>query len=332
MKFGLQIPAGREGLYMPTGFSRPDQLIDLFRLAEDLGFYSVWGNDHLNTPRGARYRYDQLPNVYDILITLACAATATKRIKLGIAALTLPLREPVALAKQLTTLDIFSHGRMLIAVGIGHYRDEFTEVKPRERHSHRGEMFEEALEALGLIFTQEEVSFAGKYYEFNNISLNPKPVQNPLPIYITGTGPKTPERVLKWGTGWLMTTMEGQTLGERVGMVRRLAEAEGRDISEFDMAHTLAIRVDLDHQKAVDRFQNSLLMNSPRGLGGTSYLFTKCVGTPSEVAEQIQRVSEEGITHFVLQDFAVDSVEEMQEQVQLFGEEVIPLFASPVSS
>ena len=213
MKFGLQVPVGREGLYIPSGFSSPDELMDLFRMAEELGFYSVWGNDHLNTPRGARFRYEQQPNVFEILITLACAASVTKRIKLGIAALTLPLREPVALAKQIATLDVFSNGRVLIAVGIGHYRDEFTEVKPRERSAHRGEMFEEALEALGQLFTRDEVSFAGKYYEFQDISLNRKPVQRPLPIYITGTGPKSPERVIKWGTGWLLTYMENETSG-----------------------------------------------------------------------------------------------------------------------
>ena len=221
----------------------------LFTQAESLGFYSAWGNDHLNTPRGARYRYDQPPNVYEILITLAGAAAITERIRLGVAALTLPQREPVALAKQVATLDVFSKGRVSLAVGIGHYRDEFVNVRPRQKHDHRGEMFEEALEALNLIFTQDPASFSSKYYEFEDISLHPKPLQDPLPIYITGTGPKTPERVVRWGTGWMLTNVGDQTLGERIEAVKRLAENAGRDPSTLEMAHTIALRVDPTHEK-----------------------------------------------------------------------------------
>ena len=328
VKFGIQIPAGREGIYIPSGFSTPDQLLSLFPLAESLGFHSAWGNDHLNTPRGARFRYDRPPNVYEILITLATAAALTERIRLGVAALSLPLREPVVLAKQLATLDMLSKGRVCLAAGIGHYREEFTNVHPRLQKSHRGEMFEEALEALRLIFTQESATHAGKHYQFEDISLHPKPLQDPFPIYITGTGPRTPERVVKWGTGWMLTAVGEQTLGERVESVKRLAEEVGRDPSTLEMAHTIALRVDSTHEKAVERFENSVLMNSPRGLGQRSYKFTKCVGSPEGVAEQIRELNREGIDHLIIQDFAVDDFEEMREQVQFFGEEALPLFGT----
>ena len=311
---------------MPSGFSTPEQLMSLFTLADRLGFHSAWGNDHLNTPREARLRYPKPPNVYEILITLASAATLTERIRLGVAALSLPLREPVALAKQLATLDVLSKGRVNLAAGIGHYREEFTNIHPRLRKSHWGEMFEEALEALHLIFTQETASHSGKHYEFEDIALPPKPLQDPFPIYITGTGPRTPERVVRWGTGWMLTAVGGQTLGERVDAVKRLTEEAGRDPSTLDMAHTIAMRVDSTHEKAVERFRNSVLMNSPRGLGERSYKFTKCIGSPEEVAAQIWALNREGIEHVIIQDFAVDDFEEMQEQVQLFGEEVLTLF------
>ena len=254
VKFGIQVPAGREGIYVPSGFSTPDQLMSLFTLAEGIGFHSAWGNDHLNTPRGARFRYPKPPNVYEILMILASAAALTKRIRLGVAALSLPLREPVALAKQLATLDVLSKGRVCLTAGIGHYRDEFTNIHPRLLKSHRGEMFEEALEALHLIFTETAASHAGKHYQFEDISLHPKPLQDPFPIYITGTGPRTQERVVKWGTGWMLTAIENQTLGERVESVKRLAEEAGRDPATLEMAHTIALRVDSIHEKAVDRF------------------------------------------------------------------------------
>ena len=326
VRFGIQVPAGREGIYIPSGFSTPDQLISLFPLAEGLGFHSAWGNDHLNTPRGARFRYDQPPNVYEILITLANAAARTEKIRLGVAALSLPLREPVALAKQLATLDVLSGGRVNLAAGIGHYRDEFTNVHPRIRKSHRGEMFEEALEALHLIFTRDPASHSGKHYAFEDIFLHPKPLQDPFPIYITGTGPRTPGRVVRWGTGWMLTAVGDQSLRERVELVRRLAEEAGRDPGMLDMAHTIALRMDSTHEEALERFRDSVLMKVPRGLGERSYRFTKCVGTPAEVAEQIWALNREGIEHVIIQDFAVDDFEEMREQVQFFGEEVLPLF------
>ena len=145
MRFGLMLPTAREGLYLPAGFSTSQQLVQLAVQAERLGFYSLWGNDHLTLPKEARNRYNRPPNVYEVLITLAFIGAAAHKVRLGVAALSLPLREPVVLAKQLATLDVFSNGRLAIAVGVGQYREEFTQVRPSQSKADRGAMLEEML-------------------------------------------------------------------------------------------------------------------------------------------------------------------------------------------
>ncbi len=325
MKFGIVVPTCREGFYVPTPFGKPEQFVQAARLAEQLGFFSVWANDHLNPTEDARTRFGRPPNLYESLTTLSWMAGATERVRLCTAALVVPLREVVLLAKQVSTLDVLSDGRVMLGVGVGVYRDEFAAVRPRERDVNRGIMLEEAMEALTALFTHNEVTFRGRYYNFEEVALNPKPAQSPLPIYLSGKMPDVLHRVARWGNGWLLSGASELGIRERIEALQPLLEERGRKVSEIDMATTLGLGIAATSREAIARFQRGLSGN-PDKEQKRHYIKThNLVGTASDIASQIELLGKEGITHCILQEFQVDTFDEMLEQVQMFGEEVLPL-------
>ena len=150
MNFGVAIPTCRDGLMYPPGFCNRKSLVAITTLAEDLGYHSVWGNDHITTQSYLK-NVRPLPNYYEVLTSLSFLAAVTSKIKLGTGIVPLPLRNCVLLAKQAATLDNLSDGRLLLGVGIGAYREEFEAMIGRGR---RGDILDEGLEALNLLFQE----------------------------------------------------------------------------------------------------------------------------------------------------------------------------------
>src|SRR5262245_26233681 len=195
MKFSVCLSTGYEGLAYPVDFCSPQDLIKHGQLAEKLGYDSVWGNDHITPPVYVRDHVTGSPNFYDVLITLAMVAQATTRLRVGTALLVVPNREPVYLAKQVSTIDQISGGRFIMAVGIGAYREEFEAwVGNRYPGARRGDMLEEGLAIFRSLVTDKVSSYEGKYYSYKNIEMFPKPRQNPFPLYIGGHNMKAVER------------------------------------------------------------------------------------------------------------------------------------------
>src|SRR5690606_12467245 len=162
MRFSVAIPTCKEGLSYPLPFAGPEEIIRVAQSAEQLGYHSVWGNDHITAPRYVRETFDQPPNFYEPLIVLAYIAASTRRIKLAPSVIVLPMREPVYLAKQVATLDVFSGGRFILGVGVGAYREEFEAIHPDlAPTAQRGQMVDESLEALVRLFREPVASFAG---------------------------------------------------------------------------------------------------------------------------------------------------------------------------
>src|SRR3712207_4153381 len=126
MKFGVALPSCTEGLCYPVPFTSPEVLQRISVAAEELGYDSVWCNDHLTTQRYVRQRWPQPPSYYDPFVALSFVAAATRRVRLGTSVVVLPMREPVVVAKQASTLDVFSGGRLILGVGLGARSEEHT--------------------------------------------------------------------------------------------------------------------------------------------------------------------------------------------------------------
>src|SRR5262249_9741771 len=150
------------------------------------GYDGVWGNDHITAAPYVRTRWSDPPSFYEVLVTLATVGAHTRRVHLGTAVIVLPLRDPVLLAQQVATLDRFPGGRLSPGGGIGPYREEFRAQWPRRASARRGELIDEGLAALRMLFAQREASFAGRHIAFEQIEMSPKPLQHPFPIYVGG--------------------------------------------------------------------------------------------------------------------------------------------------
>ena len=108
MKFSIQLPTCTEGLVNPIPFIEPEKFITVAQEAERLGYDAIWGNDHITPASYVKKKWPDPPNFFEVLITLATVGAHTSRVRLGTALLVLPLRDPVLLAKQVSTLDQFT--------------------------------------------------------------------------------------------------------------------------------------------------------------------------------------------------------------------------------
>ena len=174
MRVSAGLPTGMEGLTYPIPFSDPENVIRIAQAAEKFGYDSVWGNDHMTTQNYVRAEFPVPPRFWEPLITYAFVLSETKTIKVGTGVIVLPMRHDiVVLAKQIATLDHFGKGRVEIGLGIGAYREEFKALQPDAKMD-RGDIVDEGLQALNLLFKERVASFDGKYYKFRDVELYPE--------------------------------------------------------------------------------------------------------------------------------------------------------------
>jgi probable F420-dependent oxidoreductase len=207
---------------------------ELSRLAEATGFESLFVPDHTHIPvsRGsAAPRGGELPREYsrmlDPFVALMAAAAATSELRVGTGLCLVVERDPIATAKTIATLDFLSGGRFLFGVGAGWNLEEMRNhgTDPARRFA----LMRERVEAMKVIWTQDEASYDGEFVAFEPIWSWPKPMQRPHPpVMIGGNGPRALERVLAYGDEWLPEPEDG--LVARIQELRARGAAAGRDI------------------------------------------------------------------------------------------------------
>jgi len=337
MRFGIGIPSSHQGVYLPTPFAGPTEIVRIVQLAERLGYHSAWGLDFMTPWDDPIIAHQARPEWYEILITLAFLAARTRKIRLGTASLQLPLRDPFTVARQATTLDVLSGGRLMLGVGLGFVRIEFSRMRPHDSKSHRGQMFDEYLEALHRFLTEDVVSFGGKYYACDRLCLIPKPIQDPFPLYMTGVTNNVFDRIAKWSTGWLLARSQAHQLDERLQLLDHCLEKAGRSRKDIDLVVTKGLSIGRNREEAMERFYKSVLparmdsVATELRISGekpsrniSSVLQQNLIGSPDDVLEQIYELERKQIDHCVLYYNPVQSVEELTDQIQWFGEAVLP--------
>jgi probable F420-dependent oxidoreductase len=220
MHMGFAVPVS-------GSWATPANQVAIARRAEELGYRTVWTLQRLVNPGGSAdetYR-----NVPDPLVTLAYLAGQTTRIRLGVAVLNMPFFSPPLLAKQATTVDHVSGGRLDLGLGLGWMPEEFTSVGvPYERRGARGEDFLAALDAL---WSADVSDHKGPFYELPSVRLDPKPVQRPRPpILLGGMSRPALRRAGRLADGWVSSSRADlTTLGTSIEVVKAAAEEAGRD-------------------------------------------------------------------------------------------------------
>lgn len=337
MRFSAGIPTCKEGLNFPAPFAAPQEVITIIQKAEELGFHSVWGNDHITAPKYVRDAFDAPPNFYEPLITLTYAAAKTSRIKLAPSVIVLPMREPVYLAKQVATLDVFSNGRFILGVGVGAYREEFERIHPRlAETANRGDMVDESLEALTRLFKEPVASFDGEYYQFDGIALFPKPQQDPFPIYVGGNSESAARRAATYGMGWLPAALSTDRLRHGLDVLQQAAIKAGRNVEEIDVAPQLLVTMGKTYEEAIQRFKESqmyhhlisLKRSTLRGEDLSRIEENNLIGTPDQILAKISKLAEAGVTHCAALNFISNTPTEMMDQMTFFKESVMDVYGA----
>jgi probable F420-dependent oxidoreductase len=163
----------------------------------------------------------------DPLIWLAYLAAATSTIRLATGILILPQREPLVLAKTIATLDHLSGGRVDLGVGVGWLEEEFSAIGIPFRE--RAPRTDEAIAALRALWTQDQASFHGAFFNFDDCISRPQPVRGTVPIHIGGHSESAARRAGRLGDGFFPASGSHEELAHLFGVVHQTAEANGRD-------------------------------------------------------------------------------------------------------
>ena len=210
--------------------------VELGQAAEERGFESVFFPEHTHIPVSRRSPWpggDDLPEHYrhtlDPFAALAAVAAVTERVLLGTGICLVVERDPIITAKEVSTLDALSAGRFLFGIGGGWNHEEMENhgTEPRRRWR----LLRERVLAMKEIWTHEVAEFHGEFVDFDPLWQWPKPVQQPHPpILVAGNGPRTLERVLEYGDGWIPIPGRGQVpLGQQIAELRALCTERGRE-------------------------------------------------------------------------------------------------------
>ena len=307
MDFGWRVPsyAGPE-----TSPASARTLVPYFSKVEEAGFSALWVIDHLLVA----------PNVYSVawqdpMVTLAVAAGATERIRLGTAILCAPFRHPTIIAKEAASLDCLAGGgRVVLGIGTGHDDMEFASVGISRRE--RGRRTDEALELISLLLSTDEVSFRGSYYSVaDGTTLYPRPTQ-PIPVWIGGgsqvhvvdnvdTPNMAPAVLARIGRhdGWICRSSgtSPQIVADDIASVRHYLGAR-RDMSTFTMSHAQWLHIvdsaDRDQVIAEQLAAYRTVMDVKRSDEDlqNAYLF----GTIDEMTDRIRDLSGAGIDHLII--------------------------------
>ena len=225
MKLALQFPhiVYREG---------PAAVAQIGRAAESIGFDQIDLFDHvvMGHPMEGRLQgpYPTEMPILEPLVGLGFLAAVTERVGLGIEVLILPQRQPALVAKQISTLDTLSAGRIRLGVGVGWQECEYEALGTAFRK--RGKMIDEAIPLLRTYWSEKSVDFAGTYYTATQLAMEPKPPQGgAIPIWVGGDSPAALRRAGRLGDGWMANGAITEEDVAGIATVKRHAEEAGRD-------------------------------------------------------------------------------------------------------
>src|ERR1051326_5182759 len=299
------------GPWMPT----VDELVDVVQQVDRLGFDSFWCGDHIAFA---------IPFL-DPITQIAQAAVISRRLVFGTGVLLLPLRHPAPVAKQISTLDHLTEGRLIFGVGIG---GEF----PKEYEacgvplSERGARLSAAIPLLRQLWRGGPVSYSGRHFgAFSEVSMQP-PARQPggPPIWVGGRADVALARAGRLADGWISYVVTPETYRAGLETIAAAAEAAGRRIDHFGTGHLLFARLDASYEQPLDAAAATLSHRYAMDFRRAAERYA-ALGLPEQVAERIRAFHDSGVRHLVLD--LVGPYEERPRQIEDFARQVLPLLA-----
>lgn len=229
MKLGALLPLAEVG-------GSPEVVRDYVRAIEDLGYDFVEAPDHVlgvNAANRSGWEGDTNADLFhDPFVLFGYLSGVTERIGFSTGVLILPQRQTALVAKQAASVDLLSHGRLRLGVGLGWNPVEYQALG--ENFHDRGIRSEEQVQVLLELWSQEHSTFSGRWHTIDDAGINPRPASGSVPLWFGGDHDLTLQRVARWGDGWIPNTYEpGQAALDRFAQLRALVAAAGRDPGEL---------------------------------------------------------------------------------------------------
>ena len=300
MQFGAALPFVQQMPGAPDWETSDDPraLLAVAKRADELGYAWAPCSDHVIVPKRALASMGA--TWYEPATTLAFVAAATQRLRLLSHVVILPYHSPFDIAKQYATLDRLSGGRVILGVGVGHLRAEFAALgAPYEA---RGAATDEYIRIIATLWEQEEASFQGKFHQFEEVRLAPRPAQQPRPpIWVGGNSRRAARRAAELGDGWVPFQVTPDEVRDRLDYVRRLA---ARDTPLEVVVPAAPVEI------------TALAVDGARA---------RFSGSREQVIDDIGEYRDAGVTGMTV-GFRARSLEEQLEKLERFAREIAPAF------
>lgn len=286
--------------------------------------------------REAVEKYDGPPNFHESLTNLAYLSGITRGtdMRLGVAVLCMPYRNPIVAARQIANIDVLSHGRMILGIGVG---------APKNRNNHDFEVLgiprndkykrtKEYLRTMMAIWQDGPTEFHGEYNSFDPEEFYPKPAQRPHPpIWFGGSSEKAMNMVIEFGTGWLPGVANPEVYAGRVTKLAEMAAEQGKP--DFGVTQGLEITtcVALTREEAEERAKKTLTSRTegyPLSIEEV-YDFS-LLGSVDDVRKRCLQYVEAGVRHFEIKPI-YHTLDQLHEQIDLIGKEIAPAVREAVA-
>ncbi|HCD27339.1 MAG TPA: hypothetical protein DER02_07445 [Gammaproteobacteria bacterium] len=280
-------------------------------ICDNSGIDSIWQSDRI---------IEKSPNL-ETMSVMAALAGGSKRLKFGMNVASLGLRDPVLMAKACATIDVLSSGRLLpaFAVGSALSRDYTATGRPTKG---RGKRTDEGLQIMARLWAEDEVSFTGEYYQLDRASIAPKPIQNPLPLWVGGSATAAIERTARWGTGWQAGIETAAEIAPIIKAIKARALELNRRIAEDHFGAGFAFRFGTPEEPIVERYNS--VMRDRLGKDPADY---SAVGGLDEIMQMVRDFHEAGAHKFILRPIAHGN-DDMLAQTRMLAEKVMPEIAA----
>ncbi len=308
LKYGLIVPQGwRMDL---VGITDPveayETMTRVAQLAEEVGFDAIWLYDHFHTVPDPTQEW-----TFECWTSTAALARDTKRVRIGQIVTCNGYRNPALLAKMASTVDVLSHGRLNFGIGSGWYEHEYRAYGyDYPSAPDRLRYLREAVQIIRALWSDEEATFEGKYYQVKGAINQPKGVQKPhIPLLIGGAGEQvTLKLVAQYGDACNINNHDNAGLARKLNILREHCERVGRDYNEINRTVEYSVALARTEEEATRKAEERNI-NPELGL----------VGTPATIRQRLREIEEAGAQEVIL--YLHDAAQ--LESVRLFAEECI---------
>ncbi|MGE0820496.1 MAG: LLM class flavin-dependent oxidoreductase [Candidatus Binatia bacterium] len=297
---GIAIPQSNESAPVQAAF-----LQQFIKKVEPLGYDSLWVQEQI---------ISDAP-ILEPVTVLTYAAALTSQMRLGTSVLLTVIRNPVQLAKSLSSLDQLSQGRLTVGVGIGgpHAREEVFGVSSERR----ARQFVEGVQVMRTLWSQPLATFQGDFWKFEKVAMEPKPIQKPLPVWFGARTPIGLKRTVRHADGWMGAgSSSSADFVEHVQLLRQYMDDAKRDPVTLPLSKRVYVAVATDKARAERRLREWFAM---RYKNADMAVRVSIWGSLAECTDKLGALVQAGAQHLLF-----NPVFDELEQAELFAKEIMP--------